>query len=327
MANESIGRIVDVGVAPESSRGSYQAPTFWIPKQDASIAPKTEEIEDENSVGRIEVPLEMKIGKEWSEGDISGNIRTESIGAFLKATFGTVDTTTDSPEAGANTHVFTVNNTNICPSLTVVTVDSVNTDVYVRSMINTLSIEAALDNYIPFTAGIVANKVLTETVTPSYTQESVFRPEDIEVKFATSVAGLPGASETIFESLSLVITKNAEPFFNLGTTLPSEIFNKAMIVEGSLTRLFDGNTERNYALTNSTTDAMSIKLSHADDVIGVTSTAPSLDVVMMGADFREWEPERSNDDMIRQTIAFKGFYSLGEAGMIKATLINGTTSY
>jgi hypothetical protein len=74
-----IGRLINVGFGIETARGTGVAVANWLPKTDLSFEEKNEVIQDESSLGVITDSNDSFVVKRRAEGEIGGNIQTNSI--------------------------------------------------------------------------------------------------------------------------------------------------------------------------------------------------------------------------------------------------------
>jgi hypothetical protein len=194
-------------------------------------------------------------------------------------------------------------------------------------MLNQLTINAVVDDYIKFTAGFMSKVGAVSTQTPSYAAtDYAFLPKNMTVKLATTTALLGTATETNLKSLRLTINKNVESWGELGSIAPSDIVNKEFAVEGEMTLVNDGSEERAYVL-NGSKMAMSVDMADTDNHIGTSTTHPNLSFELAPMSFEEFSRSGGAGDIELQTIRFAGNFGIADAKTISAVLINGTASY
>src|SRR3954465_3666268 len=88
-AQKGIGKLVQFGVAKETTRGTaISSAAYWNPWSDLVLDEKKEFAVDEQSYGIIEDSTNLTQVKKWAEGSISGNVHDQSIGLILYAMFG-----------------------------------------------------------------------------------------------------------------------------------------------------------------------------------------------------------------------------------------------
>lgn len=320
-----IGRLVDVGIAKEASRGTAESSaTFFLPKLSLSVDDGIEQVIDESSVGIIEDATEASTVAKFAEGEIEGNIESESIGLLLLAALGTVNTTGPS-ESTVYTHTFTVSQSAQHPSLTIFQDDPNQDYKYPLAMISQLDLDISIGQYAKYMAVFRSKAGETATISPSYTRGSTFLPQHGSVKIASAVSGLAAASAIDIRSIQLSIIKNTEDDRKLGSLDQADILNKQFAVEGTLELVFNDNTFKTDQLAD-TAKAMRIRLTNTNVTIGSTLN-PQVTIDLSKVKFGEFKRNYGNDDIVTATVNFKAFYKLSESDMIEAQLVNTTASY
>ena len=102
-----IGRDFKVGFGKESTRGTAVTPAVWEPLLDVpSVENKAEYIQDESNYGVIADSVDAVVAKEWSEGELKGNVHDKSFGYLLLAALGQVSSAVK--ETTAYNHTFSL---------------------------------------------------------------------------------------------------------------------------------------------------------------------------------------------------------------------------
>ena len=326
MPTKQIQRLVDFGLGRETARGTAEAAAdFWVPKIDFDFIPRADLAVDDSGFGVIDARSESKVVKKVGEGSFGGVAYDRSFGLLLALALGTWGTTPDSPEAGVYTHAFTRLNTNQHPAATIFVKDTNLDERYALGMLNQLTINAVLGDYIKWTAGFLSKIGATTSQSPSYTAQNAFLPTHAEVKFADTIAGLGAAAAAALRSLRLTINKNVEDWQDLGSVDPADIVNKEFAVEGEMEIAFDGATYRDYVL-NGTEKAASVILTNADVTIGLASN-PTLSFELAPMAFSDFGRSGAPGDIEVQTIRVNGNFKIGDAKTMSAGLINTQTAY
>ena len=321
-----IGRRVNVGIGRESVRGAGVTPAFHLPKVSLSLDDKIIQARSVASVGRIEDSEEAFVTTQYSQGDLEGEIRVDSFGLLLFAMLGSLSTA--GPSDSAFTHSFSVANTNQHQSLAFVVADQNNTELLKLAMLDSLNIVLELDEIAKYTASFMSKKgIPTSYTVPAATLKSKFTKKHLAFKVASNLSGIAAAATVSLKSLNITISKNVELDDVLGTAEPEDILNRQLSVEGEIKLNYEDETWKNY-MRDGTKRAMEIKLTNTDDLIGA-STRPSLTIQLPLVDFNEWEPDYALDEIITQTISFKGNYDTAGTNDIISTcdLVNEVTSY
>jgi len=314
---KQIQRLVDLGMCREATRGTAEDEAdFWIPKIDFDFIPKADVAVDNSSLGIIDSRRDSAVVQKYGEGSLGGIVYDESFGLLLALALGACSSSVVSDEA--YTHTFTRANTNAHYAATLFVKDENLDEKYALGMLNQLTINAVVDDYIKFTAGFISKKGVSTSSTPAYTAENAFLPKHMSV-------ALGGGGETALKSLRLTINKNVETWPELGSDEPGDIVNKEFAVEGEMELVFDSATERDYVL-DGTKKSIDIVLTNTDVTLG-TGTHPSLSFDISSASFVDFSRSGGLGDVELQTIRFEGNFDLGTAKTISAILVNAHPAY
>jgi hypothetical protein len=322
-----IGRLTSVGIGLESTRGTSVAPSYWVPVTGIDFDDKVGYIDNDSGFGRLEELNESDINQLWAEGSYEGKIFDRSVGVELCALFGATPTSVQRTTTAVYDHTFALAQNNQHKSLTL-GYKNANHDLrYALAMINSWSIEAALDNYVRRTVSYVAKKAATASNTVAYINENEFIPDDITFKLATNLAGLSGASALKIISFNMEISKNAEALYVMGSNEPDDIANKQFAVEGSFEAYFDDITTYRDLVFANTKRALEIDIV-GNNTIGTSGThKPAIRFQLAKVSLAEYERGFDNNDIMTQTINFKGLFSIADTAMINARLTNEVVSY
>jgi hypothetical protein len=320
-----IGRLADIGIAKEAVRGTAEtSASFYLPRTSLSINDGINQAIDESTVGVIEDSPGAAVIAKFAEGEIEGHIFDKSFGLILLASLGSVSTTGPA-QTTVYTHAFSVLQSAQHPSLTLFLEDPNQDYKYALAVLETLDLEVMLGQYATYRAAFRSKVGATATVTPSYVAENHFLPQYGSLKTATNLAGLGAATAIEIRSFKLSVNKNVEDDRKLGSTDPADILNKQFAVEGSIELVFNDNTFKTEMLAD-TAKAMRLRLTNTDVTIG-TSLNPQLTLDLAKVKFSSFERKYENDGIVTATVEFKGFYSVSDASMMTAELINTQTSY
>ena len=134
---ENIGRLINLGVARETSRGVGVAPTFWFPRTTFGFNDRVLRLNSSEVHGHIDDSTDSFIAEKFADGSIEGEVKSDGFGLFLYAIMGAVSSGSSS---GAYAHTFTTSNTNQHTSLTL-GVDGPNVQKqFELAMLNSLTI-------------------------------------------------------------------------------------------------------------------------------------------------------------------------------------------
>lgn len=321
-----IGRLVDVGFALETTRGTAESSaTYWIPKMSLSLDDKIEQVIDESSYGVIEDSPDAKIVKKFAEGELEGKIGASSIGLILKSVLGSVSTT--GPTDNAYVHTYSLDQTAQHSSMTIFQDDPNQDYTYPLGMVSSFGLDVSLGAYSKFTLGFRSKKGATGTHSPSYSAEDNFLPQHGVLTIADTQGDLDSTGTDVdIRSVQLNIEKNIEDDDIIGSTDQADILNKQFSCEGTLELVFDEQTFKTELLAD-TQKAVRIKLENTDATIGVGSTNPKLEIDLHKVKFSEFTRNFGNDDVVTATVNFKAFYNTTDSKMITVELTNGVSSY
>lgn len=322
--SEAIKRLYNLGIAKEATRGTKAVPSFWL-KALSDIQDKIEPVKTERAFGRIEASEDMVIGKKFSSGSISGEIFDKSFGLFALGALGSVSSAVTG-DAGVYAHVFTILQSSQHPSFTIVEKRSdVEQVAYVNSVIESLNIEFAMNDYIKFTAMMRGKSKVADTSSPTYVSENYFMAKNVTTKIADTYAGLSAGTELCLKALSLDVVKTIQDDECLGHDEPTDFLNQEIKVTGSMELYFSSVYERDYALNN-TIKAMQIEIEDTNTTIGTTSH-PKLTIKLAKVKFEQPEISNNNNEIVRLVLPFEAYYSASDALEIEATLVNTQVSY
>jgi hypothetical protein len=319
-----IGRLINVGIARETSRGTAEdSATFWIPKVDFDFNPRADYVVNESGLGVIDGRSDAKVVEKVGEGSFGGIVYDENFGLLLAACLGTWSTGEVSDSA--YTHSFTRLNSNQHPALTIFHKDQNVDEKFALGMMNQLTINCVLKDYVKYSAGFLSKVGATTSSTPNYTSENPFLATHVTMKFADTVAALGTASATAIRAFNLTINKNVEDWQSLGSDEPTDIVNKALLATGDIELLFDDTTQRDYVLDGDK-KACLLTIENSDVLIG-TASRPKLEITFAPMSFRDWGRGAGQNDIVTETIAFDGNFSLDDSKTLSIDLINAQSEY
>lgn len=321
-----IGRLVNVGLGKETSRGVAVAPSWWIPKSSVAFFDRANKDNSKLNYGNIGAGVYAPKTNEWAEGLIEGDVFDQEFGILLLAALGG-DTPTG-PTNGVYLHTYALANTNQHQSLTITLADPDRTDRYSLAMLDKLEINIVPDDVVKFSSGFKARTGrAVAAATASYTAEHKFLGRHSIVKIADEVANLAAATALSLKSLKLTISKNAILNNILGTVWPDDIVNTNFEITGEIELDLEDQTYRDYML-NASYRAMRIQLVNTDVTIGTAGANPTFTLDLSRVAFEAWEAARPNDGLVTQKITFRALYHLTNGNVINAcTLTNVVASY
>lgn len=312
-----VGRLGNVGVAKEATSGTIVTPTFYVPFNTISFDDKVTTAREQEGLGRIEDSDSNYVVNKYGEGDLEFDLNDLNLGVFLTSLLGASPTTSGGPTYA---HAYALANTNTHKTMSLAYQDPDQTKIFPFTMIDSLEITVEPDGIAKAKASF-KSRVSRDwsTLTPSYTTlGNKFLHQHLVFKTASSTAGLAAASAISLKKLTLKIMANSEFDNVMGTVEPEAILNHQYTVEGEITLNKTDDTYRQLMLAG-TYKAIQIKFDRASN--------SSLDIQLPRVDFTEWEQDRSLDDIVGQTIQFKGNYdSANAAAVISTCTLTNTNS-
>ncbi len=321
-----IGRLVNIGLGKETTRGTSVAPTYWIPVTELEYDDKVNYIKNDSGMARIDEFNDAQINEEWAEGSYSGKIYDRSVGMELVGVFGQAPTSVQRTSTGVYDHTYALLNTNAHTALTVGYKEANDDLRYTMGMIDTWSLEAVHDNFVRRSVTIKSKKQASASNTVSITDENEFIPKHITLKLASALAGLDAASATEIIGFNLEISKNVEPLYVMGSNEPDDIANKQFAISGSFELYYEDQTVRDYVLNN-TTRAMRIEML-STTIIGSSGThTPALRFDLSKVSFQENARKLDNNEFATNTVNFEAYFSIADSNSITGRLTNAVVSY
>ena len=319
-----IGRKINVWFGKETVRGTAVSVTKFVPKTNMDFDEKYENVVDESSIWVIVDSAEAHNTKRWAEGNIETNVNVNSLWLPLLSLMWTVASATAT--TGAFTHTFNLLNTNQHPSLTIGVSDGVQDFSFPLAMIDSMTIGANVWEIATTSMTYKSKKGATATHTVTYSQDYPLLAKNWVFKVANNLAWLAAASPLCIQSFEITITKNLEDIYCMWSVDPTDFVNKQFVIEWSFTSIFeDTATYKDIALAG-TEKAIRFTLTDTDTIIGLSSN-PTLNIDLPKANFTEWSRTMGNDEVVSQTVNFKGLYSIADSKAIEIKLTNTDTSY
>lgn len=321
-----IGRLVNVGLARETVRGTAVAAAHWLPKTSVGFFDRANKYTSQMNYGVIGEANQAYKTNEWSEGSIETELNDRAFGLFLYAAFGTIGTA--GPTDSAYTHTFTLQNDSQHDSLTITLADPDRTDQYTLCMLDSMEISLVPDEPVMVSAAFKGRTGrAVAAASPSYVAFNKFLGRHATIKIATLTGGLAAASALSLKSFKLKINKNTILNNVMGTVWPEDILNQKFEITGDFELDLDDQTYRQLMLDGSYR-ALRFNLTNTDVLIG-TSSRPDFKLDLSRVHFEAWEPVRgNNDDVVTQKISFRALYDITNGNIVNScTLINNVTSY
>lgn len=320
-----IGRLVNVGLAREVTRGTPVAVQHWLPKTAVAFFDRTNKFQSRLNYGNIGEAAQAYKTNEWAEGSIETELNDRAFGLILYALFGTLSSSgiVDS----AYTHTFTVQNDGQHDSLTITLADPDRADQYSLCMLDSLEINIVPDEPVTITAVFKGRSGRAIAIpSASYVAFNKFLGRHAVLKLATVVGNLAAASALSIKSFKLKVSKNVILNNVMGTVWPEDILNQKLEITGDIELDLDDQTYRQLML-DSSYRALRLQMTNTDVLIGATSR-PDFKLDLARVYFEAWEPSRPNDEIVTQKISFRALHDITTGTIVNScTLINNVSAY
>lgn len=329
-AQKGIGRLIQVGIARETSRGTaVGTPTFMIAFAELDVDEKDQRVTDEQSYGVIEGSTGESIVRQWMEGTIKAPIGDKHFPLVLYSVLGTLNSVTGTATGTPYSHTVTVLQNAQHPTLTVQLDDPLAAQDYTHalSVVSDLEISYERDAFLSYSASIRGKKGVAATVNPVAVSENRFLPQHLTFKYATTQALLGTGTTVALKSATLSISQNIEDDTVLGSVAPVDYLTKQFTIEGEIEATFQNESDFKVDSLTGTARAFRFDLVNTAATIGTGSTNPSLRIDLHNVTLEPISKPIRLNDIVMQRFSFVGHYSTADAKMITVTAVNAQSSY
>lgn len=326
--NHEIGRQVSVGLGLETTPGTTVIQSNWIRLTQADFSDTAKFVDNTAGIGRVEDSDDQALIEQMADGKLAGNVGDTSFGYILANVFGAWSSAVHAAETIVYDMTATTIQSVTPPTLTIARKDTSGIGSNKRfglATIGDLEVEAKAGEYASFSASVQSLLGVTGTDTPAYTAENLFSSKHVSIAFASTVAGLTGATALPAVSCKIKIGRKPTPFVPLGTAAPVTFNTSAWVVTGEFVLPYDANAQHDLVFAN-TAQALQIQLKNTDVTIG-TSSNPTLTFTAPRARLNTWKLGNSLDQRIDQTIGFKCELDVTAGYMLQTVLTNKKVIY
>lgn len=318
-----VGDRVSLGIGRESTRGTGVSAALWVPAAGFDFQQRVNTQSIAGAQGKIIGTEEEKVLQKFGQGTITMDLRANAVGYFLTQLFGDVDTADTS--GGDYSHTFNLTHSNTHPTLSLYVKDANKSERFVRASLETFTWNYTADAVSTIEVGFMSEPPSDSSATPDFTTpDFVFPPGTATFKAASSQSGLTAANATVVNSWTLTFSKGADPDFGSGSNSPTDIYNTALEITGSFTRVFDGDTEHDWVFNN-TNRALRFNVNDTDATAG--NDTPELTIDLYNCDFVNFTRDIALGDIVRETVEFKAHVEVSSGNVMTATLVNTKSSY
>lgn len=318
------GRFLELGIGLEGVRNTpASSPDKWVKHVNADIVPRAEKVVDDNVRGRLEDSEGSRVAKLWFDGDLGGILHVDVLGYLLMNVYGEVNTTTVS--GSVKDHAFTVLNDNEHPTLTVFRKDEdIEQQKYAGGIVNTLEITGSVDDYLRFTANLIAKSESSDASTPSYDTEYDFITRDVVIKTASTEGGLSGATAIKGKEFAIRWDMAGLSDFVFGSRNPDSNYQQHMMIEVDITKNYVDTTFEDLFKAD-TTQYVQITITGEANIGGGNN--PTITLLLNKAQVMEWERSGGQDDPVEESFTLRGFLNQTDDQQSEITLRNLTATY
>ena len=320
-----IGRLVQIGVAKEATRGTTPSTATYWPAYNGELVLDEQRklVFDESTYGVIEAGVGAQIVESYAEGTLKGDVTDTSFGLLLLSLFGTQAAATHSGESIVYDNTFTVAESAQHASLSFYIHDAGVQDYsHANGMVSKLEIDYELSKFCAYSATLMAQKGVTHAAyTPSVTQENKFAAPYGTMKVASAKSGLSGATAIPIKSMKITLDAKVEPFLASGSASPVDFFNKEFMVSGTIEAIFRIESDFKTAFLAGTAQALQLNLVNTSVTLG-SAANPAFILTLDQVYFEKLQIKRSQKDLVYQTVSFKATYAIGNTEMVNAVLTN-----
>lgn len=208
------GRLANIGIALERNTDeNVESAEYFIPRMESSFKDTIEQIQNESGLGNIAKYNDQVTTGVHGEGDISAKLWHKGIYYYMCLLFGQlpVHTTT---EDGAHKYLFTMANHNEHMKATIFSQEPNRSCKYPSAMLSEAAIEWTPTDFAQMAMSFISKRsvdVNANSIIPAFINDAEFKPHQLELKMAPTVAELVDAELVKgFRSASMTITKNVE---------------------------------------------------------------------------------------------------------------------
>ncbi len=291
----------------------------WFEQGDADFQDRYELGEDNGVNWSIMDGSDVFKSAEWADWKIWGNLKMNSISAFLYNVLWSKTTTI--PEAGVYQHAMTLLENNLHPSLVIANENPIEKKLYSLAMVKSFEISASIWEVATVSIDLESKGwVVDAAITKTFTVDENFLARFGIFKLANTYAWLDAAASMNLRSFKMTFTPNTERRWSLWNIGPAEILNKTYNVSWTVEFDYADNIVKDLA-TNATKQALQFAIIDTEKTIWLVSN-PTLDFRFYRVAFTSYEVSAPVDDVVTQSLNFKALYDFWNAATLTCKLIN-----
>jgi len=213
------------------------------------------------------------------------------------------------------------------PSLTVSVDNPVQDKRYALGVVNSITIKVEPKKYVEVSFSIMARAGTSTTNTVAYTQDYLLKATHTNILWASALAGLDSATALgCIKAFEITLERNQIEDECISSIAPADYIATVFSVSGSMELTYENTTDYEAKALAGTTQAMRIGIQNGDVIIGGATSSPELEIDLPKVGFTEFSRTISTDEIVTQSVGFKGFYSMADAKGIIVRLVNLVSS-
>jgi len=312
-----IWRKISVWFWKETVRWTAVSATSWFPQTTIDFDEKFENVIQEGALWNIVDSNESFNTKRWAEWSIEGDLQIENSWLLFLWLLWQI-TSVETAWTWAYDHTYTLLNSNQHPSLTIVTEEDNGNTSFWLWMIEELTLSWNIWEIVKLKVTFKSKAWVTTTATADFidndntllTRHWLFKVDSIDIPF---------------KNFSITFKKNLIDDFTWWDIDIHDILNQQFEITWNIEFDYDSNTFKNYALNNEI-KPISILIQNSDVTIWVNDS-PTLSIELLKCSFTNWDRNKTNNEIVNQTIDFKWHYDITTWSIWSILLRNTTASY
>lgn len=326
------GEQIQLGLAKESTRGTFTSPSEWLRSSvPSTVTVEKETTEIQENIGSGMASQDTIKDMIMASGEVEYNVRNRTFPLLLLSLMGNISSSQTGDSSGnVYEHVLTIEeSTPEHPSLSLALAKDGNFQHfgYPLALINDTEITVGTEGAASATSSFVAQDETDQSdFTPSYPSDDYLFPHHkAKLYFADSVSNLDSADKTSFKEVSISFDNNGEENQNADELTPSNMFAGLMSIEGTFSKDYEDETQADLHKSNDP-KAMRLEIINDDETIG-DSGNPEVTVELPKVTLESRDPDRSATDVVQEEIDFTAHFDEGQSSGGEVRVINEVQSY
>ena len=322
-----IGRQVKYGIGIETTAGTAVPASAWVNQLAFELNPVATYAVNQAAWGNIVKSNGADVLRTHTEGSLEAKLTSQTAGYFLLGAFGNVLSTINADVSGTvYNHSFNISEDISGKSFTLIRKDGISAEAFALARFGEWTMSMELDDYVKYTANVMAKNGTATTATAVYSEEAEFVPKHLSLKTATSVAGLSGAtSQKTVQSFSITVNPNLEIDLEAGNDQPFGFTSRGYEASFEMTCRYNDTSFKD-AYLNGTALALEITALNSAVTIG-TAAKNKLVITAPRMNITDWSRTEDLDSPLTQTMTGTIHYDPTTAKALSAILTNAKATY